>query len=86
MENELLNDVCGFINDDIRDHVQAVCGLLEFVVGNNTFKSCEGSEDVLIALGVYLREYNSLSIKFIDEVLEIIKRTDNGHSAWSANK
>lgn len=86
MRNELLYDVAGFIRDELQDHFCAICGLLEFIEGNNSYLACEGSDDVLRALNVYLKAYSGSSADFIIAILDIEKRTGNTQSALWAKK
>lgn len=82
MGNELLYDVAGFITDELQDHFYAICGLLEFIEGNDSYLACEGSEDVLRALRVFLKAYSGSSAEFITAILDIEKRMVNTQSAW----
>lgn len=76
MSNELMYEVASFVADDLQDHYISICGLLEFIEGNNSYLGYEGSEDVLRA---FLKAYKESSAEFI-RVVKDVEKTNGEHS------
>lgn len=74
MNNELLEDVAGFITDEVYELWEVTGGVLEFYESNSQYMSYEGSQDVLKALKSFQKDFGMAIVRLVPEIVSIEKR------------
>ncbi|MBL1227632.1 hypothetical protein [Enterococcus sp. BWR-S5] len=74
MNNEFLDDVAGFIKDDIYELWEVTGAVLEFYESNSQYMAFEGSQDVLKGLKSFQKDFGMAIVRLVPEIVSIEKR------------
>lgn len=85
MNNELLEDVAGFIKDDIYELWEVAGAVLEFYESNSQYMACEGSQDVLKGLKSFQKDFGMAIVKFVPKIVDIEKRLSESEAFGSVH-